>query len=127
MRRRAPSWRAYAAEIGASGVLAALVVAAVGTAVELWRPGTFFTFIAPQHVAGAFVLFAALSIADDAPRPFGWGGLIAFAAVGAVIAVIAFRVAFGVFGGDLGIASATAFAALLPFVLFRRFGTDDHP
>lgn len=121
--------RPYLAEIGEVGFVAAVTLLVLGTALDHWRPGTFFTYVAPQHVVAACVLFGALALLRDGARERGTFAVLRYWTVAAVLALAvrfvaaAYFAPLGTVGGRLALASA--FAVILPFVLFRRFGQDE--
>jgi hypothetical protein len=127
---RASDVRAHAAEIGRAGFIASGTLAVVGAVIEYHlRPGMFFSYVAPQHLAAIIAVFGALSLLEDKARPRRLPSTALLAFVGTASAFAAFLTARSFFD-SVGIqgyrlALACAVAALLPFFLFRRFGGAD--
>jgi hypothetical protein len=122
--------RPVAAEIGRAGFIASSAFALIGTVIEHRLPGTFFSYIAPQHLAAVLIACGALALLNDHPRHRGLLSIATLALVGTVIAAAAIAIAASRFAplGPEGrrLAIACGVAAFLPFFLFRRFGANEH-
>lgn len=121
--------RSLAAEIGKAGFIASSVLALIGAAMEYRLPGTFFSYVAPQHLAAVIVVCGALVLLNDRPHRRRLRSIILLAVVAAIVTIAVVMIAgshlasLGVEGHRLAI--ACGIAAFLPFFLFRRFGADD--
>jgi hypothetical protein len=121
--------RSLAAEIGRAGFIASSVLALISPVMEYRLPGTFFSYIAPQHLAAVLVVCGILALLDDRVHWRGFRSIVLLAAVAAAVTIAVVMIA-GSYLAPLGIegrrlAIACGIAALLPFFLFRRFGADD--
>jgi hypothetical protein len=128
--RSAFPFPAYAAEVGRAGFVMSGMLAFAGSVVEYVRPGTFFSYLAPQHLAAVIAAFGALALFNDHPKKEGLVGTAILALTAVVFAAAAFALVdpYMASSGEEGrwLSFAAAFAAFLPFFLFRRFGVGDH-